>query len=279
MRVWKPIRRAPRVRKRPTACSNGRAGAGGRSHDPLTPSPRDRHRRGCRGPCRPCRRLDGQPARRRRAGTACRCAWRAARRQNASTSAWHANRGDPLCPGRDFDWFWGDERVVSPDDPRSNGSMAIDALLAHVPASTTQMHLVPTGLEDPAACARAYEASLKRYYGADRLDPARPLFDIMLLGIGPDGHTASLFPGNMRPSRKPRAGSCRPRPDSNLSCRASRSPFPPSRRAEPSCSSSPGRTSAIALARIFAGEDLPAARVAAATSTLWFVDQAALGKS
>ena len=181
-------------------------------------------------------------------------------------------------PWSRFNWFWGDERVVSPDDPRSNGSMAIDALLAHVPASTTQMHLVPTGLEDPAACARAYEASLKRYYGSDRLDPARPLFDIVLLGIGPDGHTASLFPEHAAVEETTRWV---------VSTEAGLEPFVPRVTLTiPAIASSravvflvSGADKRVALARIFAGEDLPAARVAAATSTLWFVDQAALGKS
>jgi 6-phosphogluconolactonase len=82
-------------------------------------------------------------------------------------------------------WFWGDERFVPHDHPDSNYRMAAEALLSRVPT---------TGLS-PVEAATAYEATLKRFYGADTLAADRPLFDVMLLGIGEDGHTASLFPG------------------------------------------------------------------------------------
>jgi 6-phosphogluconolactonase len=92
-------------------------------------------------------------------------------------------------------WFWGDERFVAPDDALSNYRMAREALFAHAPVPAANIHPVPTQGLGPEAAAAAYEAELKRFYGADRLDPARPVFDITLLGLGPDGHTASLFPG------------------------------------------------------------------------------------
>lgn len=90
--------------------------------------------------------------------------------------------------------FWGDERFVPPDHPYSNYRMAYAALLAHVPLGPQSIHAIPTS-GTPEAAAGLYEAMLKEYYGADRLDPARPLFDIALLGLGADGHTASLFAG------------------------------------------------------------------------------------
>jgi 6-phosphogluconolactonase len=92
-------------------------------------------------------------------------------------------------------WFWGDERFVPPDDPRSNGRMVREALLAHVPVPPENIHTVPTEGIEPAAAAAVYERELKSFYGAERLDPRRPLFDVTLLGLGEDGHTASLFPG------------------------------------------------------------------------------------
>jgi len=92
-------------------------------------------------------------------------------------------------------FFWGDERFVPHDDPRSNYRMAREAMLAHVPVPTANVHAIPTEGIEPEAAAAAYERELGIYYGASRLDPLRPLFDLVLLGLGADGHVASLFPG------------------------------------------------------------------------------------
>ncbi len=92
-------------------------------------------------------------------------------------------------------WFWGDERFVPPDDALSNYRMVREALLSRAPIPAANIHPVPTEGLDPEAAASAYERELKSFYGAERLDPARPLFDVTLLGLGEDGHTASLFPG------------------------------------------------------------------------------------
>jgi 6-phosphogluconolactonase len=91
--------------------------------------------------------------------------------------------------------FWGDERFVPIADERSNYRMASDAMIDHVPIPVENIHAIPTENIDPHAAAMAYEQELKSFYGADTLDPSRPLFDVVLLGLGPDGHTASLFPG------------------------------------------------------------------------------------
>jgi 6-phosphogluconolactonase len=92
-------------------------------------------------------------------------------------------------------WFWGDERFVPHDDDRSNYRMVWDALLSHVPAPPQNIHPIPTENMTPEAAASAYEQALKAFYGAGSFDPVRPLFDICLLGLGEDGHFASLFPG------------------------------------------------------------------------------------
>ena len=93
-------------------------------------------------------------------------------------------------------WFWGDERFVPHDDPRSNFHMAWQALLAHVPVGPDMIHAIPTGRGSPAEAAGDYQTELMRFYGAAKLDPNRPLFNLILLGLGEDGHIASLFPGS-----------------------------------------------------------------------------------
>jgi 6-phosphogluconolactonase len=99
-------------------------------------------------------------------------------------------------PWRRVHWFWGDERFVPHDDPRSNYRMARDALLATVPVDPANVHPIPTEDLSPEQAAAAYEATLKRFYGSENLDARRPVFDVTLLGIGENGHTASLFPGH-----------------------------------------------------------------------------------
>jgi 6-phosphogluconolactonase len=91
-------------------------------------------------------------------------------------------------------WFWGDERFVPPTDPASNQRMVREALLDRVPVPKSQIHPIPTVGLTPDAAAAAYERTLQAFYGAERLTE-RPLFDVVLLGLGTNGHTASLFPG------------------------------------------------------------------------------------
>ena len=104
-------------------------------------------------------------------------------------------------PYRDaFPWarthvFFGDERFVPHDDKDSNFRMANEALLSHVPIPAGNIHPVPTEGLDPEAAASAYQQDLLAFYGRGNLTQERPLFDVTLLGLGGDGHTASLFPG------------------------------------------------------------------------------------
>ena len=98
-------------------------------------------------------------------------------------------------PGIPWDkiyFFFGDERHVPPDHPESNYRMANEALLSKIP----QPHVfrVPAEEKDAAAVARAYEETIRRFF--DLKSGQFPRFDLVLLGLGPDGHTASLFPGS-----------------------------------------------------------------------------------
>ena len=90
-------------------------------------------------------------------------------------------------------FFWGDERHVPPDHPDSNYRMAKEAMLAKVPVPVTNVHRIKSELADAHQAASEYEQTLREFFG---LAPGQfPRFDLVLLGMGPDGHTASLFPG------------------------------------------------------------------------------------
>ncbi len=86
--------------------------------------------------------------------------------------------------------FWGDERYLPPDDLWSNYRLAREALLDRVPIPAANVHRMPTEDPDPGVAARAYEEVLRSHLGP------RPRFDLVLLGLGVDGHVASLFPGS-----------------------------------------------------------------------------------
>jgi 6-phosphogluconolactonase len=86
--------------------------------------------------------------------------------------------------------FWGDERCVSPDHADSNYRMTKDALLAHVPIPAENIFRWH-GERDPAEAAHDYRAQLRQFFQTQSL----PQFDLVFLGMGADGHTASLFPG------------------------------------------------------------------------------------
>jgi len=91
-------------------------------------------------------------------------------------------------------WFIGDERFVPASDVRNNMAMARGIFLDRL-APKDCIHPIPTDAATPDESAARYEHELRSFYGADEFDPARPLFDLVLMGVGPDGHTASLFPG------------------------------------------------------------------------------------
>lgn len=91
-------------------------------------------------------------------------------------------------------FFWGDERHVPPTDPDSNYKMAEETMLSKVPVAAGNIFRIPAENPDAAAAAEAYEQTLRKFF---QLEPGQvPVFDLILLGMGPDGHTASLFPGS-----------------------------------------------------------------------------------
>lgn len=91
-------------------------------------------------------------------------------------------------PVQSIDWYFGDERWVPPSDPQSNECMARETLLGPIAAPESTIHSWMPGRGDPVDCARRYGEALR-----EDMRGSNP--DVLLLGIGPDGHTASLFPG------------------------------------------------------------------------------------
>ena len=97
-------------------------------------------------------------------------------------------------------FFWADERCVAPDHPDSNFKVAHDLLLIKLALPSDHIHRIPGELA-PEAAAFAYERDLRGFFAGERI----PAFDLILLGMGEDGHTASLFPGEKGIAKKERS--------------------------------------------------------------------------
>jgi len=170
----------------------------------------------------------------------------------------------------DVDWarveiFFGDERCVPPDHADSNYGMARRTLLDLVPIPVTQLHRM-RGEDEPHAAARAYEDVMRAALGTDPLD-------LVLLGMGADGHTASLFPGTAAldeteawvvANRVPQMGVDR------LTLT-----FPVLSAAKRVVVNVTGAEKAARLAEVLTGGDLPINRVRPAGGCLWLIDEAA----
>ena len=171
--------------------------------------------------------------------------------------------------------FWGDERFVPPDSPDSNYRMARLALLDHAPIPPANIHPMPTSGDLPHAAAE-YQASLQAYYGRESLDMERPLFDVMLLGLGENGHTASLFPGTASLDETlawvtPVTEGV-PQPRLTLT-------YPAIACSRFVAFLVAGAGKATVVRRVLDGDrSQPAARVSAAGELIWFVDEAATGE-
>ncbi len=186
--------------------------------------------------------------------------------------------GEPFL--KEVDWrkvgfFWGDERFVPFDHPSSNFRMAFEALLSHLPIAEGQIHRPPVDAASPQQAAALYDKELRAFYGARDLAPERPLFDLTLLGLGTDGHTASLFPDT--PALEER--------DAWAAAVVGAMPEPRVTLTYPALESSAAIVFLIAgaekkkiLARVLSNDHtLPAARLAARGSILILADRAAAG--
>lgn len=172
------------------------------------------------------------------------------------------------------EWFWGDDRSVPPDDPESNYGVAERMLLSKLPGLPRQrVHRMPADADDRDDAAQRYEAQLRRVFDPPRGTP--PSFDLVWLGMGADGHTASLFPGSDGLAVDDRWVVPNWVPD--LETWRMTLTFPVLDAARLVLFVVTGPDKAPALAAVRAGHgDLPAARVHA-EKVVWLVDEAAAG--
>jgi 6-phosphogluconolactonase len=172
-------------------------------------------------------------------------------------------------------WFLGDERFVPADDPRNNMRMARQAFLDKC-APAANVHPIATDAADPAEAARRYESELKSFYGANELDSTRPLFDFVMLGVGPDGHTASLFPGYPAVEETRRWVTEVPKANVEPFVPRVSLTLPTLASCREMMFEASGAGKRTILTRVFAGEDLPANRAQSQGETIWLLDKAAL---
>jgi 6-phosphogluconolactonase len=179
-------------------------------------------------------------------------------------------------PWQRVSWYWGDERFVPYDHPESNFRMTREAMLAKAPVPPGNIHPIPTD-GSPEDAARRYELTLKQAYGGASLDPHRPLFDVTLLGLGPDGHTASLLPGEPVLSERKRwvAAVAHGRPEVRITLT-----YPALESSRRVAFLVAGEEKAAIFAAIRKGDSrVPAAQIRPVGELFWFVDQAAAGQA
>lgn len=173
------------------------------------------------------------------------------------------------------EFFWGDERAVPPDHPESNFGVAYGMLISQLPAvRADRIHRMPAEAEDVAAAALSHESELRLAFGSrgDEL----PAFDLIWLGMGPDGHTASLFPGSTALDERERwvVANWAPGPQAWRMTLT----FPVLNAGRDVIFVVTGADKADALRRIRAGDqELPAGRVTG-EALEWIIDTAAAGE-
>lgn len=205
-----------------------------------------------------------------------RGAFRIALSGGSTPQATYRTLAEPACRDR-IDWqhmqvFFSDERFVPPDSPDSDYGMARKSLLAHVPLPDGAVHPVPTVGLEPAEAAARYSQTICDTFGVQA--GGTPQFDVILLGMGDDGHTASLFPGTtaLLDDRSLVAANYVEKFD------AWRVTFtyPLIDAARCVAFLVEGSGKAETLARVLSGENLPAARVNPGNGQLlWLIDEAA----
>lgn len=182
---------------------------------------------------------------------------------------------------REVDFFWGDERALPPEHPDSNYRMARESLLDPLAIDASQVHRMPADAADLDAAARAYQAEISAAFGVDPAGPP-PHFDLLIQGMGSDGHTASLFPGGaaLDESRRWVVADEVSAPDAVGAARRMTMTFPLINAAERVVFLVTGAGKARALAEVLEGprdpRRLPSQAVSPVAGTLlWLVDEAA----
>jgi len=178
---------------------------------------------------------------------------------------------------RQIDWskvvfYWIDERFVPPDHPDSNYRMARETLLSHIAAVPEQIHPFPSE-GDPDTAAKRYEALLQSHYGSETLDLRRPFFDLVLIGLGSDGHICSLLPGSPVLEERKRWVAAVPtgRPEIRLTLT-----YPCVESAKQSAFLVTGSDKAEAVRQARAGDPaLPGGRLKSQGDVVWLLDRAA----
>jgi len=186
---------------------------------------------------------------------------------------------DPLLrrlPWSRVHWILGDERFVKRSHPASNYGMAQRAFLSRVPAPAENVHAIDTESTDLDEAAAQYDRRLKQLYGAETLRADRPLFDLTLLGVGADGHTASLLtdhPVLDEQDRWAASARCAKRHEQRVILT-----YPALESSRLVAFIVAGEDKREILDRVLAGDAaIPAGRLRPIGDTLWLVDKAAAG--
>ncbi len=173
-------------------------------------------------------------------------------------------------------FFFGDERFVPPDDAASNARMADEALFARASVPPQNVHPIPTVGITPAQAAVEYERTLRALHGGQAPTSDAPLFDLCLLGVGDDGHTASLLPKDAALDVRDRlvAVVAHGRPQARITLT-----YPALESSRVVVFLLQGDGKRAILDRLLSGDDtLPAGRLRPVGPVFWFVDRAAAGR-